>query len=83
MVVNGKTWPYREVEPRRYRFRALNGCNARFLELRLADASSHQPGPAFWQISTDGGLLDRPVVLNDPRVPHARGLVLPPPRAPI
>ena len=26
MVVNGKTWPYLDVEPRRYRFRLLNGC---------------------------------------------------------
>jgi len=26
MVVNGRTWPVLEVEPRRYRFRLLNGC---------------------------------------------------------
>jgi spore coat protein A len=78
MVVNGKTWPYLDVEPRRYRFRILSGCNARFLELRLAVPSSKRPGPAFWQIGTDGGLLDQPVVLSDPRVGPARGLVLPP-----
>jgi FtsP/CotA-like multicopper oxidase with cupredoxin domain len=78
IVVNGKTWPFLDVEPRRYRFRLLNGCNARFLELRLADASSNQPGPAFWQISTDGGLLDQPVALNDPGVPDPRRLLLPP-----
>ena len=29
MVVNGNTWPYLEVEPRRYRFRLFNGCHAR------------------------------------------------------
>ncbi len=57
MVVNGKTWPYLNVEPRRYRFRLLNGCNARFLELRLVDLSSfNRPGRAFWQIGTNGGL---------------------------
>ncbi len=28
MVVNGKTWPFLDVEPRRYRFRLLNGCQA-------------------------------------------------------
>jgi FtsP/CotA-like multicopper oxidase with cupredoxin domain len=78
MVVNGKTWPYLDVEPRRYRFRLLNGCNARFLELRLTDASSNRPGPAFWQIGTDGGLLDQPFALNDPGVPRARRLLLPP-----
>jgi FtsP/CotA-like multicopper oxidase with cupredoxin domain len=37
MVVNGRTWPYLEVEPRRYRFRILNGCNSRFLVLRVDD----------------------------------------------
>ncbi len=79
MVVNGKTWPYLNVEPRRYRFRLLNGCNARFLELRLVDSSSsNRPGPAFWQIGTDGGLLDRPVALNDPRALRARRLFLSP-----
>ena len=36
MVVNGRTWPFLEVEPRRYRFRFLNGCNSRFLILDAA-----------------------------------------------
>jgi bilirubin oxidase len=35
IVVNGRTWPYLEVEPRLYRFRMLNGCNSRFLILRF------------------------------------------------
>lgn len=35
MVVNGKTWPTLTVEPRRYRFRLLNGCDSRFLYLKL------------------------------------------------
>ena len=35
MVVNGRTWPLLEVEPRRYRFRCLNGCNSRFLILKI------------------------------------------------
>ncbi len=35
MVVNGRTWPHLEVEPRRYRFRFLNGCNSRFLILKI------------------------------------------------
>ena len=33
IVVNGKTWPYLEVEPRRYRFRILDGSNARFYRM--------------------------------------------------
>ena len=34
MLVNGKVWPFLNVEPRLYRFRILNGCNARILNLR-------------------------------------------------
>lgn len=66
IVVNGKSWPVMQVEPRRYRFRFLDGCNARFLELRLMNRTTKMPGPAFWQIGTDGGLMDTPVKLNDP-----------------
>ena len=37
IVVNGRTWPFLEVEPRRYRFRLLNGCQSRFLILSFDD----------------------------------------------
>ena len=37
MTVNGKTWPYLSVAPRKYRFRMLEGCNARFLDMWLAE----------------------------------------------
>jgi bilirubin oxidase len=39
MVVNGFTWPFLEVEQRRYRFRFLNGCNSRFLVLKITRGS--------------------------------------------
>jgi spore coat protein A len=41
MLVNGTAFPKITVEPRRYRLRFLNACNARFLNLQLyvADAS--------------------------------------------
>jgi FtsP/CotA-like multicopper oxidase with cupredoxin domain len=58
MVVNGRTWPFLEVEQRRYRFRFLNGCNARFLILRLSN------GLPFWQIGSEGGFLPVPVELE-------------------
>lgn len=58
LVVNGRTWPYLEVEPRRYRLRLLNGCNARFLILKLSD------GSPFWQIGSEGGFLPAPVRLE-------------------
>jgi spore coat protein A len=63
MLVNGRTWPYLAVEPRRYRFRVLNGSNARFLRMGLLDASSGATGPAMYQIGSDGGLLNTPVKL--------------------
>ncbi len=33
MLVNGKLFPYLEVEPRKYRFRLLNASNGRFFHL--------------------------------------------------
>jgi spore coat protein A len=59
MLVNGRTWPFLEVEPRRYRLRILNGCNARFLILRF-----DEPDLRFWQIGAEGGFLPAPVRLR-------------------
>jgi spore coat protein A len=59
MVVNGNTWPFLNVEQRRYRFRFLNGCNSRFLILKLDN------GMPFYQIGAEGGFLPAPVVLNE------------------
>jgi FtsP/CotA-like multicopper oxidase with cupredoxin domain len=58
MMVNGRTWPYLQVEKRRYRFRFLNGCNSRFLILKF---SNNMP---FHQIGTEGGLLPSVVTLS-------------------
>lgn len=59
MVVNGKTWPYLEVEPRLYRLRLLNGCNSRFLVLKL------DKDLQFTMIGSDGGFLpNAPVSLD-------------------
>jgi spore coat protein A len=54
MLVNGKVWPFLDVEPRMYRFRILNACNSRILNLEIA-------GVTFWQIGADGGMWDVPV----------------------
>ena len=68
MVVNGRTWPHLEVEPRRYRFRFLNGCNSRFLILKIVtDPQAVRPAVSalpFWQIGTAGGFLPAPVQLD-------------------
>jgi spore coat protein A len=58
MVVNGVTWPFLEVEQRRYRLRFLNGCNARTVILKM---SNDLP---FWQIGSEGGFLPAPVELS-------------------
>jgi spore coat protein A len=58
MLVNGKLFPFLEVEPRKYRFRVLNGANARFFHLTLSN------NLAFQQIGTDQGLLPAPVALT-------------------
>ena len=56
MMINGNTWPYLEVEKRRYRFRFLNGCQSRFL---ILDFNSI-PGVEVWQIGNEGGFLSAP-----------------------
>lgn len=62
ILVNGKVWPYLEVEPRKYRFRLLNASNGRIYNLSLS-AGEDQPVPTC-QIGSDGGLLERPVELT-------------------
>jgi spore coat protein A len=54
LLVNGKLFPYLEVEPRRYRFRVLNASNSRFYNLSLSN------GQRFVQLGTDQGLLSAP-----------------------
>jgi spore coat protein A, manganese oxidase len=59
MVVNGSTWPYLDVEQRRYRLRFLNGCNSRFLILKM---DNDMP---IYQIGGDQGFLPSPVELDE------------------
>lgn len=72
MVVNGRTWPTLNVEARRYRFRFLNGCDSRFIILKLTDTdpttfdSATQAPSAldFWQIGAEQGFLAAPAQLG-------------------
>ncbi len=54
VIVNGTPDAVLDVARDVYRFRVLNGSNARILDLALSDSS------AFHVIGTDGGLLDKP-----------------------
>jgi len=58
IVVNGKVWPYLNVNRGKYRFRLVNGSGSRAYRLSLSNAA------AFWQIGTDLGLLPAPVPLT-------------------
>jgi spore coat protein A, manganese oxidase len=58
-LINGKLFPYLEVEPRKYRFRILNGANGRFYRLSLS------PAAEIHQIGTDQGLLSAPVPVKN------------------
>ncbi|WP_411086892.1 multicopper oxidase family protein [Streptomyces sp. 061-3] len=66
-VVNGKAYPFLDVERRRYRLRILNASNERFWRLRFqtwpTDALP-QPTMPFWLIGTDGGFRTPLQMLN-------------------
>ena len=74
IVVNGRTWPYLDVQRRRYRLRLLNGCDSRFLVLAF-----DSPAVKVWLIGTEGGFLPRP--LNMRRANGGRILLGPAERA--
>lgn len=64
ILVNGKLYPYFDVEPRKYRLRVLNSSNSRFYRIIFGDDYE------VHQIGSDQGLLPSPVTLT--------GLVLAP-----
>jgi spore coat protein A len=69
IVVNGKAWPYMNVDQQRYRFFLINGSNSRAYDMFLQDLVSKVKGPRMWVIATDGGYLDKPVLID----PNATG----------
>ncbi len=58
VFVNGQAVPTLKVEPRKYRFRLLNGSNARMYFLKLLDNAT---AVTVRQVASDGGLLPAPV----------------------
>ncbi|KIL34310.1 copper oxidase [Cohnella kolymensis] len=59
ILVNGKVWPYLNVEPRKYRFRLLNASNTRFYRLKL------DSGQLMYQIATDSGFMQHPIGVKE------------------
>jgi spore coat protein A len=67
IVVNGTTWPQQEVAQAEYRFRLLDGCNSRFLNLSMFQVN---PGGTlgaevpFYQIGAEQSLLPNVVKIE-------------------
>ena len=59
IMVNGTVWPFLNVEPRKYRFRIVNGSNSRFYQMKLSS------GQSFIQVGSDQGLLSKPVLMKE------------------
>ncbi|KAI3463727.1 hypothetical protein Pfo_020390 [Paulownia fortunei] len=55
IIVNGKAWPYLQVQRRKYRFRIINSSNARYLRFSLTN------GLSFTVIGSDASYLPSPV----------------------
>jgi FtsP/CotA-like multicopper oxidase with cupredoxin domain len=68
-IVNGRVWPVLDVQPATYRFRVLNGSNARTYRLVLQRDGAPEL-ERITQIGTDHGLLRTPAPIP------ADGLVL-------
>ncbi len=64
-LVNGKIQPVLHVSPRRYRFRWLNTGPSRFYQMFVLGPNNTTK--SFWQISTDGNLLEKPVQVTSSR----------------
>lgn len=60
VVVNGAPWPKFNVEAKRYRFRLLDGSNARMYNLKFGDVSIGQPTPPVYAIAADDNYLNTP-----------------------
>ena len=58
VLVNNTESPFLNVKTRFYRFRVLNGSNARIYDLALSN------GASFTVIGNDGGLLEKPAALT-------------------
>jgi spore coat protein A len=65
ILVNGKIFPYLEVEPRKYRLRLLNASNGSFYRLAFSPEDLVRSEPVdFFQIGIEQGFLAAPARLN-------------------
>jgi FtsP/CotA-like multicopper oxidase with cupredoxin domain len=65
-IVNGKAYPVMQVDQKAYRFRILNACNDRHLNLQLYYANNNGPQATTTPVLNDVTLLPDPAyVVND------------------
>jgi FtsP/CotA-like multicopper oxidase with cupredoxin domain len=67
-LCNGKVQPYFKVARRRYRLRLLDMGPSRFYHLQLTNPDNPAQVIPFWQITTDGNLLPRPLNVTHVRL---------------
>ncbi|KAL5226563.1 hypothetical protein ABZP36_014828 [Zizania latifolia] len=66
ITVNGKAWPFVNVQRRRYRLRILNASNARYLSITLSLSNSNgSAGIPFHVIGSDSSYLLKPVTVSN------------------
>jgi len=69
MVVNGVSWPKLEVAPAQYRFRLLNGCNSRFLNLalKITDAAGNPvvADKTYYETKNNGTIKAKTVKVDE------------------
>jgi spore coat protein A, manganese oxidase len=65
ILVNGKIFPYLDVEPRKYRFRLLNSSNGSFYRLSFGGKDSvTSEAFDFFQIGSEQGFLEAPAKIK-------------------
>jgi o-aminophenol oxidase len=68
-LVNGSLWPSIDVKPQPYRYRVLNGSNARTYQLFLIDDTGTIRNDLVRQIGTDAGLLGNAIAIDTLQYP--------------
>jgi FtsP/CotA-like multicopper oxidase with cupredoxin domain len=75
-LVNGTAWPDLTVDRGVYRFRVIDGSNARFYQLQVIDARTDRPAAVpVYEIGADGGLFNAPVPVS--ALPQGKLLIAP------
>ena len=74
ILVNGTVYPALSVQPRRYRFRVLNACNARFMNLQLYEMDGSADGVTLAAVGAEfdpnGNPVLAPTNLAGPPIYH-------------